>query len=271
MELIDRLKQNYHAYGYRGLLLSAKSRVLPPQSLTRVKPPAFSETVLLRTRSSDIGTYHQIFIDSEYDVEIALTPEVIIDAGANVGYTALYFSNKYPTAKILAIEPETSNFELLKQNVVSHSNIVPIKAAIWRENTEIQISDPGVGNWGFRSRPLQDTQHGTDTYVETVQGITLNKLLADYAIETVDILKVDIEGAERDVFEDASEWIDKVGVLMIELHDRITTGCTRAVINSTRAFEYQQHRGENFFLSRKKYVPDTQNAHYSWVRRVGIN
>ena len=265
MELISRLKQNFHAYGYRGLLLSAKSRILPPQSVTRVKPPRYPGPVFLRTRSTDVGTYRQIFIDSEYDVDLAEDPKIIIDVGANVGYTALYFHNKYPHAKILAIEPESSNFDLLVRNVASQPDIIPIKAAIWSDNTDIEICDPGVGKWGFRTRQPKQSQHGR--YVETVAGITLDQLLVDHGIEKVDVLKIDIEGAESEVFRNTSKWIDKVGVLMIELHDRITPGCTAAVFNSTTSFDYEYQHGETFFFARTRYVPQ-QPSTTNWIKRI---
>jgi len=264
MQLLDRIKLNYHNYGYRGLFLSAKSRVLPPQSVTRVKPPEFNTPVLLRTRSSDVGTYRQIFINQEYKIDLANTPKIIIDAGANVGYSALYFSNKYPSARIFAVEPESSNFELLKRNVSSTANIFPIKAALWGHNTKIELSDPGVGKWGFRTLDRNSGQHGS--FVETVPGITLEKLFMDYGIDHVDILKIDIEGAEKEVFSHNISWIDRIDILMIELHERFCPGSSDAVLNATMDFQYECYRGENLFLARNSSIL-TNPQGKEWRRR----
>ena len=81
-EILKRLKNNYDTYGCRGILFAAKSRILPSNSEVKVKPPCCSTPVILRTRSTDVATYHQIFIDSEYDIDLAKTPRVIVDAGA---------------------------------------------------------------------------------------------------------------------------------------------------------------------------------------------
>lgn len=253
MDIIERIRQNRHAYGYRGLLFAAKSRILPPLSKVKVNPPAFAKPVYMRTKSSDIPTYHQVFLGSEYDVDVAKVPGTIIDAGANVGFTSLFFAHKYPTARIFAIEPETSNFKLLKKNVAPYKNIIPIQAALWNLNTQIIISDPGSGKWGFQTRSPSENNSGAT--VERVAGKTLDSLMKEYAIDAVDILKVDIEGAERRVFEDASNWIDKIGVLMIELHDQIAPLCTETVLNATAHFEYEYTRNETFFLARQNYIP----------------
>ena len=64
------------------------------------------------------------------------------------GFASIYFANKYPGAKIIAIEPEQSNFELLKDNIAPYPNIIPIQAALWHKNEEINLIDPGLGKSG---------------------------------------------------------------------------------------------------------------------------
>jgi hypothetical protein len=100
----------------------------------------------LRDKTMDLGTYQQIFIDKEYNFIANLPPETIIDAGANIGLASIYFANKFPEAKIIAIEPETENFELLKKNVVKYPNIIPLCAALWDTIGQIDLLDTGLGN-----------------------------------------------------------------------------------------------------------------------------
>ena len=68
--------------------------------------------ITLRLFGSDIPTFKKIFIEQEYDINLLREPKSIIDAGVNVGFTSVYFANKYPDCRILAIEPEASNFEI---------------------------------------------------------------------------------------------------------------------------------------------------------------
>ena len=66
---------------------------------------------------------------------------------------------------------------------------------------------------------------------------TVDDIMAEYACDAIDLLKIDIEGGEREVFADASKWIDKVGVLVAELHERYQVGCTRNFYLATRDFD----------------------------------
>jgi FkbM family methyltransferase len=77
---------------------------------------------------------------------------VIIDAGANIGLTSVVYANRYPEARVIAIEPEVSNFQLLKENAASYPNIELVHGALWKENTKLRILDPGSGSWAFRTQ-----------------------------------------------------------------------------------------------------------------------
>jgi hypothetical protein len=70
-------------------------------------------------------------------------------------------------------------------------------------------------------------------------------------IDYVDLLKVDIEGAEKEVFESSSRWIDRVGAIAIELHDQLKSGCSSAFRDATRDFSYESRKGETIFVARK--------------------
>jgi len=69
---------------------------------------------------------------------VSTEPDVIVDAGANIGLASICFANKYANATIIAVEPEQSNFELLEENVAPYPNIVPVQAALWYEDSEVR-------------------------------------------------------------------------------------------------------------------------------------
>lgn len=120
------------------------------------------------------------------------------------------------------MEAEASNFAILAKNVGRYANISPIHAALWNRDGEIGVSEPdpasgAFGKWGFVAREDGGAR---------VRAVTMRTLLAEMNIDRVDLLKVDIEGAEKEVFE-TCDWMERVGVLIIEIHDRFRPGCKR--------------------------------------------
>lgn len=105
--------------------------------------------IYLRNYTSDVWIYREIIEDHEYEFTVKEDPKYIIDAGANIGMAAIYFANRYKHAKIIAIEPEADNFEILKLNVSNYINIQAIKAALWNTSGEIMLFDTDLDNVGF--------------------------------------------------------------------------------------------------------------------------
>ena len=91
-------------------------------------------------------------------------------------------------------------------------------------------------------------------FSHTVKAMTLGKIIADYQLSKIDILKIDIEGAEKEVFEDTSSWIGKVGALIIELHEHVKSGCNRSFYNGSNGFDNEWKQGENVYLVKGKYL-----------------
>lgn len=208
----------------------------------------------LRVPSADSTAYQLVFIKKEYDFRVETSPEVIVDAGANIGLASIYFANKYPDAKIIAIEPEQSNFELLKENVAPYSQVTPIQAALWDKNEEINLIDPGFGSDAFMTDVKHPSENVLGKTCHTVNAMTVDKLMMDFTLTKINILKIDIEGAEREVFDDPSSWIEKVDSIIIELHERKKKGCNHNFYNSTNGFDNEWSQGENVCLSRGDYL-----------------
>ena len=150
--------------GIRGLMTAMLSAIWKADSSKNDKARCEIPDVF-ETSSSDVPTYDQVFLKREYDFDVKCSPKVIVDAGANIGLASVYFSNRFPNAKILAIEPEVSNFELLKKNIAQYDNIIPIHGALWNQNSEIDLMDPGLGKWGFMT---QGADSGNKVWVNGV-------------------------------------------------------------------------------------------------------
>jgi len=236
----ELLKDYWRVFGPTGVALAARAKVLGDAGQRLVLPPGAAHPVTIRLRTSDVPTYREVFLQQAYRISLRRPPSVIVDAGANIGLTSVYFAIRYPAARIVAIEPEASNFALLQANTSPYSNITPLRAALWKDNTEIHVIDPGKGKWGF-----QTVASGDRPGIQHVPGMTVDALMDSCGLEAIDVLKIDIEGAEKEVFADASAWIDRVSVLMVELHERMKTGCNRAVYAATAGFATEWLQGPN--------------------------
>ncbi|MCU7843668.1 MAG: FkbM family methyltransferase [Candidatus Thiodiazotropha sp. (ex Monitilora ramsayi)] len=246
------IKTYLRTVGLRGSYYALLGTIKKKMFDYKISQPGIRHPFYLRLPSSDAPTYRQVFQQNEYEFTIEAQPKIIVDAGANIGLASIYFANKYPEAKIFSIEPEQSNFNALKKNTASYPNITVIHAALWHENRKINLVDPGLGNWGFMTQEEGKSGSLTSEEKHQVQAITVNDILNDYDVNHIDILKIDIEGAEREVFLDTSSWLEKVGMIIIELHDRMKPGCNRSFYNGSNGFDYEWSQGENVYLSRQE-------------------
>lgn len=248
MSILQGLRFHYQAFGLKGPFLAAKSRMAKSPTETTVKIKGVSYPVHLRVRASDGTVLAQIFTGRQYDLDPARRPSTIVDAGANIGLASVFYANKYPEAKIIAVEPEADNYRVLKMNASPYPNVTPIRAAVWDSDGQINVSDPGWGTAGFRTAENEHIGEG-------VRAITIETLMKEHGLNYIDLLKMDVEGSEKEIFESAAGWIDKVGMIVIELHDRFKPGCSRSVILATKDFHSELSWGELTVLSKDSYRP----------------
>lgn len=257
MGIYRKLKRNVRAFGTGGLLLTWRELISREPAVVAVHSPHVPEHPLwLRLHTTDISTYVQMFVNREYALNLARSPRVIVDAGANIGFSANFFAQCYPSARILALEPSADNYALLVRNTQHLPNVVPLHRALWGSRTRLSLYDPGPGRAGLQTDGFQTMEMTTPegaTASPTVEAVDLDTLMQEYDIPYLDILKIDVEGAEKDVFQQGGAWLQRVGVIQIELHDRFRPGCSRAFYNHTNHFEHETCRGENIFLVRDAY------------------
>lgn len=249
--MIRSIRMYLSTVGFSGLLYAIKGMVTNSTVFFKLNRQDCTYPFWLRIPSSDVETYEQVFINQEYDFLAETQPKTIVDAGANIGLASIYFANKYPGAKIIAIEPEQSNFELLKDNIAPYPNIIPIQASLWHKDEEINLIDPGLGKWGFMTEIKVSSKSLPGDTCQAVVAMTLDKIMKDYNLEKIDILKIDIEGAEREVFSNTSSWIEKVDSIIVELHEHMKAGCNRSFYCGSNGFDNEWKQGENMYLSRR--------------------
>jgi len=237
--------------GIWGLLCAIAARAFRSTVLCRIERRDCIHPLWLRIPSSDVPTYEQIFYHHDYASSVGRPPKVIIDAGANIGLASIYFANRFPDATVVAIEPERGNYELLVKNTALYRQVVPVRAALWDKDEDLVIVDPGLGYWGFQTESQTITDDAPARARPTVAGMTLDRLMKDHDLERIDVLKVDIEGAEKEVFSDTSLWIDKVDAIIIELHDWLRPGCSESFRQGCAGrFDRRWIQGENVYVSR---------------------
>lgn len=126
---MKRLKNYIKKWGFAGLGLYIKKKNIFSRYIS-FQLPEFKEPIYLRHNTSDVKTFDKIFLEDEYDFDPELSPELIIDAGANIGAASIYFALKYPDATIISLEPEKTNFNILKKNSKKYKNICCLNKAL---------------------------------------------------------------------------------------------------------------------------------------------
>lgn len=214
----------------------------------RLTVPGLRGPILLRGKTSDRLTFQKIFVDGEYAFDLGFTPRVILDGGANVGYSSLFFAQRFPHALIIAVEPEPDNFRLLAHNTASYSNVRPIQKALWPRRTNLVIENPSGEPYAFRVRECASPGNGA------IAAVMIDDLLREVGAKQLDLLKLDVEGAEKELFEDPARdrWLGRTRAVILELHDWFKPGCLQAVEQAVAPYGFSRSQvGENLLFVRE--------------------
>jgi FkbM family methyltransferase len=143
---------------------------------------------------------------------------LIIDAGANIGLAAVAFLEQFPAAAIIGLEPVQQNIDVAKKNLAAFANATLLQACLWHRASELAIEDEKAAAFSFRFEESDKTES------DKVQGVTIDDILAKHSGLALFILKIDIEGAESEIFGAPGAWWQARPVLMIEPHDWLGIG-----------------------------------------------
>jgi FkbM family methyltransferase len=164
----------------------------------------------------------------------------IVDAGGYIGTAAIALSRLYPEATVVTLEPSRANFDMLRRNVRPFPNIVPLNLALTAGGGAVVLGDPDLGDWAFR---VVEPDRSARAF-QRVDSTTVPALLERFGRTGIDLLKLDIEGSERELLDGSAGWIGKVSVLLAELHERYVPGCEAAWERATAAMEQMPRAGE---------------------------
>lgn len=243
MKLITQFYRFAKKFGFKGFGIYLK---LILGKTDNIFLPEIVSPITLRSKTSDIPTFYHIFFYDHYKINLKFQPETIIDAGANIGLATIYFANKYPKSKIISIEPENSNFKMLEKNILNYPNVKAIKKALSNlSNQVLNIVDKGYGKWGFITE-LKEESSGYNL-TNCIETVTIEDIMKEENFKIIDILKIDIEGAEKELFESNTLfWLPRTRCIIIELHDWMKKGCSKSVFEAITKYNFSfSLKGEN--------------------------
>lgn len=233
----------------RGLQLFVLGEVMPSTQRWKQKVgiPGSVLHLYVRPGTSDVTLFNDIY-HGLYEWDFAVAPDVIVEAGAYIGLSTTYLARKYPNARIIAIEPDEDNYELLVRNTAWNENISTIHAALWTESGSVSLGDPGKGDWALRVSEADVTGEVDQSELSRVPAVTIPEVMRTYQLDKIDLLKLDIEGSEKEIFETSQPWIDCVDAISVELHDRFKPGCARAFYQAIGEFPIEFRHKDNDVL-----------------------
>ncbi len=203
------------------------------------------KNIFFRPKSEDRYTFFEVFLKECYQVKTLLQSDKvqnIIDAGANAGFASLYFRSQFPKATIIAIEPESKNFEILVKNTQDDTRIIAQKTALWNESTFLKVKTSD-SNRNFSV--VKATENEQDAFIAS----SIQDIMKQNQWKCIDVLKIDIEGAEKEVFsKNYEEWLPLTKCIVMEIHDDMKKGCSKAVFSAVTQYNFSTYINEGNFI-----------------------
>jgi FkbM family methyltransferase len=245
MRKLKLLLKYLHELGAVTLLNYLYDRFVIKEKILKIKIKGLHDKVLIRNHPSDISIFSQIFVYKEYDVEINMEVKTIIDCGANIGLASLFFLKKFPNIKIIAIEPEANNFLLLKRNLGLYKNVTCINKGVWSKTANLEVLDFGGGHSGFIVKEIESPNKAS------ILAVSIDEIMSQFQLNYVDIVKLDIEGSEEQVFSNYSKWIEQVSFIFCEIHEGMKPGLT-AKIKTKLLSSFDLYLNGEYHIFKKK-------------------
>ncbi len=188
----------------------------------------------LRDNKTDVGIFGQVFTALQYKLPIDIKPLTILDLGANTGLATLYFAALFPGAKIIGVEPDQENFDIAVLNTKAYNNVSLLKKAIWNKDTLLEIVDTGA------KKDTIMVREAAVSSPHTIEAITIDTICENANWPSIDILKIDIEGAEKELFSSGFEnWLPRTKILFVEVHDDMKKGSSKSVFNAVSKYNFR--------------------------------
>ena len=220
--------------------------------------PHMANQVSIRTGTSDMQVFHDIFIWGEYGfLKPVADITTVLDIGANVGYSSTYFAGIYPKCEVVAVELMHSNFEQLSRNTAFLGNrIRTVEAAVWSHNDGVSIADDTFRDGDAWSYHASEAEAGKNL----VPSITMFELMQQHAMPRANICKIDIEGAEYELFAPGNRrWVNNCDVILLEIHEDLAMFDIVAAMQADGFHSFTAHELTIFYRDAavaKRFIRD---------------
>jgi FkbM family methyltransferase len=220
------------------------------------------QPIYARWGTSDVVCFKCIFHwDDMRGLEIGEDVRWVIDAGANVGYASVWLAHRYPKATVIAIEPDPENFSMLLRNTSGlKDRIRCLHAGLWGTECRMIMSMNTFrdgGAWSKQAVAITGEDKETPPAV-SVPCVTLDGIMKTYGISRIDLLKIDIEGAEVNVFQAGGDWVEATSSLLAELHDDTGYGSAHEAFRALTQDRFEVLPvGEKWLAITRKLIPTT--------------
>lgn len=250
----------WRAFGLRGAFDIVRGRKSQDEFFS-VRVAACQRPLWVRRESTDPNVLEQGVGFRSGFLPRAFVPRVVLDLGANIGVPASVFAARWPSAKVLAVEPESNNFELLQRNCSAAANITAVQGAVWSCDGELEILNPEADAYSF----IVGEPAAAERPSNKIPGFSIPSLMQRYGLDNLDLVKMDIEGAEKDIFAaNAAQWLPYVRVLIVELHDRFRPGCSEALDAAVAGLPHQRFKqGEYEVLHFEHAAPERSHLRHN--------
>jgi FkbM family methyltransferase len=205
----------------------------------------------LRPQTSDARVFESVFVAGDYEIDAFVQANeiqryyarllahgkkpVVVDCGANIGAASVWFKRIFPEAAIVAIEPEEENVRILRRNIDGAPDCIAVHGAVWNKATKLRIINEGAEPWAFQ---VSEEVAGPNENI--VPGLTIEQALGLVANGVPLIIKIDIEGAEGNLFAGNTGWLESTPLVIIEPHDSMLPwrGTSRNFLRAMNKFEW---------------------------------
>jgi len=268
-QLIPWLPNYAKTFGVGGGLATftraARLELAGSREAVALQTPLRPEPLWLRPGEHDLAIFHEIWVKREYDIrrapqfahtQQAYAAEVarggrplIIDCGAHIGFSVLWWRSMFPRARIVAVEPSSRNAGLLRRNVAGDDGVTVLDGGIWDRACRLRIADPRAGVTAFE---MEETEEP-----DALRAWTIPEIMEQAGASRCLLVKVDIEGGEAALFRSNTGWLAATQSLAVELHDWMLPGrgTSRAMLVSLAEAGFEFRVGaENLFCYRPAVV-----------------
>jgi len=179
----------------------------------RLPLPNRSRSVLCRLNNSDLVIFIGTFLHGDSLISMAPKPALILDLGANAGFTAIQLKSQFPDAKIIIVEPGRDNCRVCAENTDGYEDAVLVRAVVSHQEGWFRLTDPddiAMSQWYEKCTREEDG---------ALPGVRIADLLDTYGAGRWPVLvKMDIEEAEREIFLHDTKWLSNVDAVLVEPH-----------------------------------------------------